>query len=87
MYLLASTIITECLCVQLLFEIEHTSLLKDKVCSQRLTTVGLISGIVAPKYVNHQRKHTPKDIQEDVKPELGVDINYIKAWRSKERAI
>ncbi|KAG5592388.1 hypothetical protein H5410_042902 [Solanum commersonii] len=32
-------------------------------------------------------KHTPKDIQEDVKRELGVDINYMKAWHSKERAI
>lgn len=29
----------------------------------------------------------PKDIQEDIKRELGEDINYMKTWRSKERAI
>ncbi|KAG5609438.1 hypothetical protein H5410_020719 [Solanum commersonii] len=37
--------------------------------------------------MNHKKKHTPKDIQEDVKRDLGVDINYMKAWRLKERAI
>ncbi|KAH0705967.1 hypothetical protein KY285_010491 [Solanum tuberosum] len=55
--------------------------------SQRQATIGLIAGIVAPKYENHKRKHTPKDIQEDVKRDLGVDINYMKVWRLKERAI
>ncbi|WMV47149.1 hypothetical protein MTR67_040534 [Solanum verrucosum] len=55
--------------------------------SQRQATIGLIAGIVTPKYENHKRKHTPKDIQEDVKRDLGVDINYMKVWRSKERAI
>lgn len=48
------------------FSNDHTCSLKDKVKSQRQATIGSIAGIVAPKYENNKRKHTPKDIQQDV---------------------
>ncbi|XP_060211981.1 uncharacterized protein LOC132639559 [Lycium barbarum] len=31
--------------------------------------------------------YTPRDIQRDMKRELGVDFNYMKAWRSREKAL
>lgn len=46
----------------------------------------MVGRITAPKMVNNKRKY-PKNIIEDVKCELGVDINYMKAWSSKEWAI
>lgn len=54
--------------------------IKGKSVLTSSRTTDLISGIVAPKYVNHKRKNTPKEIQEDVKRELGVDIKYMKAY-------
>lgn len=29
--------------------------------------------------------HIPTNIQRDIKDQYGVDLNYIKAWRGKER--
>ncbi|XP_075103000.1 uncharacterized protein LOC107766877 [Nicotiana tabacum] len=32
-----------------------------------------------------KRKYTPKDIIDDVKSDLGVDVSYMLAWRAKEK--
>ena len=66
---------------------EHTCSLKDKVYSQRQATSSLVGGIIKPKLVDHKRKLTPKDIQVDVRLELGVDVSYSVAWNSREKAI
>ena len=58
---------------------EHTCSLKDKVYSQRQATSSLVGGIITPKLVDHKRKLTPKDIQVDVRLELGVDVSYFVA--------
>ena len=40
-----------------------------------------------PKFVDHKRKYTPVDIRKDVKIDLGVDVNYMLAWRAREKAL
>ncbi|XP_060180735.1 uncharacterized protein LOC132610460 [Lycium barbarum] len=66
---------------------KHTCPLKDKVCSCIQASSGFIAGIIKPKLTNHKRKYTPKDIVDDVKNEIGVDVNYMKAYRAKEKAM
>ncbi|KAH0645329.1 hypothetical protein KY284_033213 [Solanum tuberosum] len=69
------------------FNSEHTCPLKDGVHSDCRATSGLIGGIIAPKLRNHKRKYTPNDIRYDVRLDLGIDINYMLAWRAKEKAL
>ena len=69
------------------FNRKHICPLKDRVYSQRHVTSNLIGGIVKPKFVDHKRKYTPADIRKDVKIDLGVDVNYMKAWRAREKAL
>nr|XP_016509069.1 PREDICTED: uncharacterized protein LOC107826595 [Nicotiana tabacum] len=66
---------------------KHTCPLKDKVYEQRQASSSLIGGMIRPKLTNHKRKYTPKDIIDDVKSDLGVDVSYMLAWRAKEKAI
>ncbi|KAH0692990.1 hypothetical protein KY285_020087 [Solanum tuberosum] len=67
---------------------EHTFPLKDVAHSECRATSGLIGGIVAPKLRNHKRMYTPNDIiLDDARLDLGIDINYILAWRAKEKAL
>nr|XP_016468508.1 PREDICTED: uncharacterized protein LOC107791034 [Nicotiana tabacum] len=65
----------------------HTYPLKDKVYEQRQSRNSLICGMIRPKLTNYKRKYTPKDIIDDVKSDLGVDISYMLAWRAKEKPI
>ncbi|XP_019240365.1 PREDICTED: uncharacterized protein LOC109220354 [Nicotiana attenuata] len=59
----------------------------DKVYEQRQASSSLIGGIIRPKLTNHKRKYTPRDIIDDVKSDLGVDVSYMLAWRAKEKAM
>ncbi|XP_016472597.1 uncharacterized protein LOC107794610 [Nicotiana tabacum] len=63
----------------------YTCPLKDKVYEQRQASSSLIGGMIRPKLTNHKRKYTPKDIIDDVKSHLGVDVSYMLAWRAKEK--
>ncbi|XP_070012766.1 uncharacterized protein [Nicotiana sylvestris] len=67
------------------FNDNHTCPLKDKVYEQRQASSSLISGITRTKLTNHKRKYTPRDIIDDVKSDLGVDVSYMLAWRAKEK--
>ena len=66
---------------------DHTCPLKDKVYEQRQATSSLIGGMIQPKLVDHKRKLTPKDIQQDVGLGLGVNVSYSVACKAKEKAI
>ncbi|XP_070003404.1 uncharacterized protein LOC142165732 [Nicotiana tabacum] len=66
---------------------KHTCTLKDKVYEQRQTSGNLIGGMIRPKLTNHKRKYTPKDIIDDVKSDLDVDVSYMLVWRAKENAM
>ncbi|XP_019234681.1 PREDICTED: uncharacterized protein LOC109215116, partial [Nicotiana attenuata] len=69
------------------FNDNHTCPLKDKVYEQRQASSSLIGGIIRPKLTNHKRKYTTRDIIDDVKSDLGVDVSYMLAWRAKEKAM
>ncbi|XP_049379751.1 uncharacterized protein LOC125844485 [Solanum stenotomum] len=69
------------------FNSEHTCPLKDGVHSDCRATSGLIGGIIAPKLRNHKRKYTLNDIRDDVRLDLGININYMLAWRAKDKAL
>ncbi|XP_019264866.1 PREDICTED: uncharacterized protein LOC109242467 [Nicotiana attenuata] len=69
------------------FNDKHTCPLKDKVYEQRQASSSLIGGMIRPKLTNHKRKYTSKDIIDDVKTDLGVDVSYMLAWRAKEKAM
>ncbi|XP_019261077.1 PREDICTED: uncharacterized protein LOC109239024 [Nicotiana attenuata] len=69
------------------FNDKHTCPLKDKVYEQHQASSSLIGGMIRPKLTNHKRKYTPKDIIDDVKTDLGVDVSYMLAWRAKEKAM
>ncbi|XP_016578912.1 uncharacterized protein LOC107876520 [Capsicum annuum] len=69
------------------FNDEHTCSIMDIVLEQQHATIAFIAGITAPKLVNYKKIITPSDIIEDIKRELGLDIDYMKAWRGKECAL
>ena len=69
------------------FNPEHTCNLRDKVLQNISATTSFVCEFTAPKLVNYKRRHTLGDIIEEMKVVHGVDINYMKAWRTKERAV
>ncbi|KAH0765763.1 hypothetical protein KY285_001634 [Solanum tuberosum] len=69
------------------FNSEHTYPAWDRILTKVQATVGFVSGVTAPKLVNHKRIHTPKDIIDDIREFYGVQISYQQAWRAKERAL
>src|SRR5579859_5684114 len=60
------------------FSIIHTS--------HKQVTEAFIANRIQVKLMQRQ-SYTPKEIQEDLKCELNVDVTYGKAWRAKELAI
>ena len=66
---------------------DHTCPLKDKVYEQRQATSSLIGGMIQPKLVDHKKKLTPKDIQQDVSLALGVNVSYSVAWKAKKNVV
>ncbi|KAM3282942.1 hypothetical protein P3S67_026587 [Capsicum chacoense] len=59
----------------------------DRVFEQHHATIAFVSAITASKLVNYKRIITPSKIIEDIKRELGLDIDYMKARRAKESAL
>ncbi|XP_052200909.1 uncharacterized protein LOC127807228 [Diospyros lotus] len=47
----------------------------------------VIGSHVKPYYEDVKRIHKPKNIINDVRKEFGVNISYLKAWRSREKAL
>lgn len=52
-----------------------------------MATTAFVGEFTAPKLVNHKRIHIPTQIIEEIKIIYGLDINYKKSWKAKERAI
>lgn len=69
------------------FNNEHTCSMSDRVLKQLQASVNFVSNFTKLKLVNYKRIHTPANIIDEMKVVYGVDINYMKVWRAKERAI
>ena len=61
--------------------------MRERVLTKVQATVGFVSGVTAPKLVNHKRIYTLRDIIDDIREYYGVKISYQQAWRAKERAL
>ncbi|XP_016549283.1 uncharacterized protein LOC107849155 [Capsicum annuum] len=70
-----------------IFVLEHSCSLRYRVLNNVVATSNFVSEFTAIKLINHKRIHTPADIIEEMNVVYKVDINYMKAWRAKEKAI
>ncbi|KAM6553285.1 hypothetical protein CsatB_014047 [Cannabis sativa] len=68
------------------YEEEHTCAVTIRFGDQRQATSKLIADFVKPKFLNLKTKCSPADIKTEMKDKYGIKMNYMKAWRSKERA-
>ncbi|XP_047253651.1 uncharacterized protein LOC124887773 [Capsicum annuum] len=69
------------------FNPEHSCRLSDRILKNIMATTAFVCEFAAPKLVNYKRKYTSRDIMEEIKVVYGVNINYMKSWCTKERAI
>ncbi|XP_070005195.1 uncharacterized protein [Nicotiana sylvestris] len=69
------------------FNRQHTCSLMDETFIQRKRTVVVVGSMVIRKYCDPKTVYTPQDIQTDMLSEHGVNLNYMQAWRAKEKAL
>ncbi|XP_019257660.1 PREDICTED: uncharacterized protein LOC109235867 [Nicotiana attenuata] len=69
------------------FNRQHTCSLMDETFIQRKHTAAVVGSMVIPKYCDPKTIYTPKDIQDDMLAEHGVNLSYMQAWRAKEKAL
>ncbi|KAM3251628.1 hypothetical protein P3L10_005698 [Capsicum annuum] len=69
------------------FNDEHTCSIMNRVFEQQHATIAFVAGITALKLVSYKRIITTSDIIKDIKRKLDLDIDYMKAWRAKKRAL
>ena len=69
------------------FNSEHTYPMRERVLIKVQATVRFVSGVTAPKLVNHKRIYTPKDIIDDTRELYGVQISFQQTWRAKEHTL
>ncbi|XP_019256379.1 PREDICTED: uncharacterized protein LOC109234773 [Nicotiana attenuata] len=68
------------------FEKVHTCGNNSRLFSQRQATSDLVGSLIMNKLDDPKLEYTPAEIQRDLKRDYGVDLNYMKAWRSREKA-
>ncbi|XP_019228655.1 PREDICTED: uncharacterized protein LOC109209775 [Nicotiana attenuata] len=65
-----------------------TTCLTDKrFCSQKQAVSAFVAPVVQDKLVDPKTIYTPTDIQRDIQKAYGMDLSYMQAWRSKEKAM
>ncbi|XP_075106780.1 uncharacterized protein LOC142179803 [Nicotiana tabacum] len=65
----------------------HTCSLMDNTYIQCKPTATVVGSMVIPKYVDPKTIYTPKDIQTDILSQHNVNLTYMQAWRTKEKAL
>ncbi|XP_075091477.1 uncharacterized protein LOC142171689 [Nicotiana tabacum] len=64
------------------------SCLNDKrFCSQKQDVSAFVAAVVQDKLVDPKTIYTPTNIQRDIQKTYGMDLSYMQAWRSKEKAM
>ncbi|XP_019262122.1 PREDICTED: uncharacterized protein LOC109239962 [Nicotiana attenuata] len=69
------------------FNRQYTCSLIDEIFIQRKRTAAVVGSMVIPKYCDPKTVYTPKDIQTGMLAEHGVNLSYMQAWRTKEKAL
>ncbi|XP_074323986.1 uncharacterized protein LOC141660903 [Apium graveolens] len=66
---------------------DHTCALDIRFKGQRQATTSIIVDAIKQKFTNIKTSYTVADVIRDLKHDHNVNINYNKAWRSKEKAL
>ncbi|XP_019262296.1 PREDICTED: uncharacterized protein LOC109240126 [Nicotiana attenuata] len=69
------------------FNSVHSYLTDKRFCSQKQAVSAFVAAVVQDKLVDPKSIYTPTDIQIDIQKAYGMDLSYMQAWRSKEKAM
>nr|XP_016474299.1 PREDICTED: uncharacterized protein LOC107796086 [Nicotiana tabacum] len=69
------------------FNSVHSCLTDKRFCSQKQAVSAFVAAVVQDKLVDPKIIYTPTDIQRDIQKVYGMDLSYMQAWRSKEKAM
>ncbi|XP_070004923.1 uncharacterized protein [Nicotiana sylvestris] len=69
------------------FNSVHSCLTDKRFCSQKQAVSAFVAAVVQDKIVDPKTIYTPTDIQRDIQKAYGIDLSYMHAWRSKEKAM
>ena len=69
------------------FNNSHTCGMEIRLADQRHATTSLVADCVKSKYHNIKTIYKPADIVTEMREEYGINISYLKAWRSREKAL
>ncbi|XP_019252753.1 PREDICTED: uncharacterized protein LOC109231547 [Nicotiana attenuata] len=69
------------------FNSVHGCLTDKRFCSQKQAVSTFVAVVVQDKLVDPKIIYTPTDIQRDIQKAYGMDLSYMQAWRSKEKAM
>ena len=69
------------------FNHSHTCRMEIRLANQRHATTSLVADCVKSKYHNTKTIYKPADIVTEMREEYGINISYLKSWRSREKAL
>ncbi|XP_070055215.1 uncharacterized protein [Nicotiana tomentosiformis] len=69
------------------FNSVHSCLNDKRFCSQKQVVSAFVLAVVQDKLVDPKTIYTPTNIQRDIQKAYGMDLSYMQAWRSKEKAM
>ncbi|XP_019246403.1 PREDICTED: uncharacterized protein LOC109226055 [Nicotiana attenuata] len=69
------------------FNSVYSCLTDKRFCSQKQVVSAFVAAVVQDKLVDPETIYTPTDIQRDIQKAYGMDLSYMQAWRSKEKAM
>ncbi|XP_070010848.1 uncharacterized protein [Nicotiana sylvestris] len=69
------------------FNSVHSCLTDKRFCSQKQAVSAFVADVVQDKLVDPKTIYTPTDIQRDIQKAYGMDLSYMQAWGSKEKAM
>ena len=69
------------------FNNSHNYGIKIRLVDQRHATSSLVADCVKSKYHNIKTIYKPADLVKKMREEYGINISYLKAWRSREKAL
>ncbi|XP_075095112.1 uncharacterized protein LOC142173424 [Nicotiana tabacum] len=69
------------------FNSVHSCLNDKRFCSQKQAVSAFVAAMVQDKLVDPKTIYTPTDIQRDIQKAYDMDLSYMQAWRSNEKAM
>ena len=57
------------------------------LADQRQATITLVANCIKTKYHSVKTIYSPVNLMRDIKEQYSININYLKAWRLREKAL